>query len=63
MVDELLTLSEAAARLRLHPETVRRWLNSGQLQGRKLGKTKGGWRIPASEIARVAGVAAAQESE
>lgn len=53
MAEELLTLNEVADRLRLHPESVRRWLKSGRIHGRKLGPTRAGWRIPASEVDRV----------
>jgi excisionase family DNA binding protein len=53
MPDEgMLTIREVAGRLRLNPETVRRWLNSGKLRGHKLGETRAGWRIPAAEVQR-----------
>lgn len=45
-----LTLGEVATRLRLHPETVRRWLNSGRLPGYRLGGTKAGWRIREADL-------------
>jgi excisionase family DNA binding protein len=51
--EELLTIQEVAQRLRLNPETVRRWLNNGRIHGYKLGSDRAGWRIPASEIPRV----------
>ena len=43
--DRLLTVSEAAERLRLNPETIRRWLRDGRLSGVWLGSDKAGWRI------------------
>ena len=43
--DHLLTVSEAAERLRLNPETIRRWLRDGRLSGVWLGSDKAGWRI------------------
>jgi excisionase family DNA binding protein len=48
-----LTVAEAAERLRLNPETVRVWLRQGKLKGVRLGGTKAGYRIPASEITRL----------
>lgn len=41
---ELISTSEAARRLGMEPRTVRRWLVSGRLNGRKLGEN-GHWRI------------------
>jgi excisionase family DNA binding protein len=51
--DRLLTVSEVAERLRVYPETVRRWLRSGRLNGIRLGGTKLGYRIPESEVRRL----------
>jgi excisionase family DNA binding protein len=51
---EILTVEEAAARLKVEANTVRRMLKSGRLRGRKLGKA---WRIPESELQRVVGLA------
>jgi len=51
MTDEPeMTLAEAAARLRLNPETIRRWLKAGRLRGYRPGGTKAGWRIRASDL-------------
>ena len=33
----MVTVSEAARRLRLNPETIRRWIRSGKLRARKVG--------------------------
>lgn len=44
---EVLTLGEAAAFLRLHPETVRRLLQRGSLPGVKVGRT---WRIHRKDL-------------
>ena len=38
----LLSIEEAAARLCLHPETVRSFLRQGKISGFKIGKT---WRL------------------
>jgi len=54
MDDEpMLTVPEVAERLRLNPETVRVWLRQGKLKGVRLGGTKAGYRIPASEVTRL----------
>lgn len=49
---EYLTVPEAAQELRVHEETVRRWLQAGRLKGSKL-PGRGDWRVPQSEIDRV----------
>jgi excisionase family DNA binding protein len=51
--DPLLTVQEVAQALRLHPETVRRWLADGRLQGRRFASDRAGWRIPRAELDRV----------
>lgn len=52
VTDEMLTVDEAAARLKVHPETVRRHLKAGTIKGHRLGSKRLGWRIPASEVER-----------
>jgi excisionase family DNA binding protein len=49
--DPLLTVQEVAARLRLRPETVRRWLRTGRLAGISLGSDHAGWRVRESALA------------
>ncbi len=39
-----LTVAQIAERLQVHPETVRRWLRDGRLNGRNFGG-KGGYRV------------------
>ena len=34
--EELLTVDEVARRLKLHPETVRRWIRAGKLRAIRL---------------------------
>ncbi len=51
--DPVLTVAEAAARLKISQETVRIWLRAGKLRGHRPGGDKIGWRIPASEVERV----------
>jgi excisionase family DNA binding protein len=48
MTDELLTVEQAAERLQMHPDTVRRLLREGQLPGRKFGPRQ--WRISAAAL-------------
>ena len=47
MNDDLLSVEEAAEKLRVHPETVRKWLRDGELEGEKFGRL---WRIRESKI-------------
>lgn len=51
-LDSLLTVQEAAARLRSHPETVRKLLRRGDLTGLKFpSANRGGtWKIRESAI-------------
>src|SRR5262245_6377538 len=48
--EELLTVPEAARRLRLSQETIRRWLRENRIQGIRLATARAGWRIPASAV-------------
>ena len=43
----LLTVSEVAKELRLHEETIKRFLRSGNLQGVKVGKV---WRVKQDKL-------------
>ena len=47
---EVLTIEEAAARLKLKPQTVRDWLKAGRLKGVKLGRV---WRVDAEALDRL----------
>jgi excisionase family DNA binding protein len=50
MVDERwLTVEEIVALLKVHEQTVRRWLRTGELRGVLLGR-KAGYRIRASDL-------------
>ena len=51
MNERTLTVEEVAERLQVHPETVRRWLRDGKLQGTRLGR-RAGWRITEAEYQR-----------
>lgn len=50
--DRLLTVPEVAGRLRVHPESVRRWVRQGRLHGVLFGGTRTGYRIPESDVER-----------
>lgn len=50
-----LTVEEVVAALKVHRNTVRRWLKNGHLKGYRLGGTKAGWRIPVSEVEKLKG--------
>lgn len=47
MVEELLTVEQAARRLQLTPWTIREQLKAGKLRGVKRGR---GWRIPETAL-------------
>ena len=51
MDDRLLTVDEVAERLKVHPESVRRWLRDGTLAGHLVTR-RAGWRIPESAFLR-----------
>ncbi len=62
--EELFTVREVAQRLKVHEETVRRWLGAGDLKGYRPGGKKTGWRIAASDLERyIAGVSGSPKSE
>lgn len=44
------TIKEAAAALNVNRQTIIRRIESGKIEGKKVGKT---WRIPKSEIAEI----------
>ncbi|HEV8721020.1 MAG TPA: helix-turn-helix domain-containing protein [Candidatus Binatia bacterium] len=46
-MDEILTASEVAELLQIHPRTVYKLVKEGSIPGRKFG---GGWRFSRSEI-------------
>ncbi len=45
--DEILTIEEVAAYLKLKPQTIYRWAHTGKIPGAKLGKE---WRFRRSSI-------------
>lgn len=50
MHEEWFTVQEIADRLRVHVDTVRRWLRDGRLKGRNFGG-KMGYRVRAGDLA------------
>jgi excisionase family DNA binding protein len=48
-MERMLTPEQAAEVLQTHPVTVRLWLRTGKLRGRKIGRI---WRVPESECTR-----------
>lgn len=48
--DRELTVKEAAALLRIHPETVREWCRDGRLPHARLLSRQAGWRIPKADV-------------
>lgn len=61
MAEELLTVKEVAARLKLNPQTVRRWIRSGKLRGMKIGRRA--WRVRFEELGTPRPSVASGESE
>ena len=49
MTERLLTPEQAAERLAVAPKTIRDWLRTGKLKGRKLGGNKL-WRIREADL-------------
>ncbi|HEY7035258.1 MAG TPA: helix-turn-helix domain-containing protein [Thermomicrobiales bacterium] len=47
--DQMLTVADIVHRLRVHEETVRRWLRTGELAGIALGG-RGGYRIREADL-------------
>jgi excisionase family DNA binding protein len=47
MVDEYLTIEEAASRVKVKPDTLRLWLRTGQLKGLKAGRL---WRVRPTDL-------------
>lgn len=53
------TLEEAAKLLKLHPQTLRRWIREGKLSAQRFGKQ---WRLRAEDIERAARPALQKEA-
>ena len=46
-MDEFLTVSKVAKRLKLHPETIARYIRQGELPALKFGRV---WRMERKEV-------------
>ena len=51
--ERVMTVREAAERLRVTEESVRRWLRSGRLRGVMIGGQRSGYRITEAEVERL----------
>jgi excisionase family DNA binding protein len=51
--ERMYTVAQVAERLQIKPQTIRAWLRDKRLHGVRMGGTKLGWRIPASEVERL----------
>ncbi|OYY90780.1 MAG: hypothetical protein B7Y45_06230 [Sphingomonas sp. 28-66-16] len=50
MTDQLLSVDDAAAFLKVHPNTVRSWVRDGRIPGAKIGR---GWRFVEADLVAV----------
>ena len=50
--ERLLTVDDVAARISVHPETVRRLLRTRKLRGSQPISKRAGWRITETDLAR-----------
>lgn len=48
-LSQLMTVDEVAEQLKVHPESVRRWLRDGRLEGYRISR-RGGWRIQPNSV-------------
>lgn len=62
-VDPVLTVKEAAERLRVSTKTIRRQIAAGTIQAIKPLTSRAGWRIRASEIDRILGTKKSEPPE
>jgi excisionase family DNA binding protein len=54
-MEEFLNVYEFAKKLRVHPQTIRRCIKSGRIQAFRISDGKrAGWRIPTTELGRLA---------
>lgn len=51
--EEWLTVAEVVAELKLHEETVRRWIREGRLPATSLGTSRSGYRVRRSDLDRL----------
>lgn len=53
MERKLYTVKEVADELRVHEETVRRWIRDGKMAAVRMGGSRGGFRIKSEEVERI----------
>ncbi len=58
-MERFLTVEQVAQTLQVHLDTVRHWLRTGQLKGSKIGRV---WRVPESELHKLAAGSGVGES-
>ncbi len=51
-MEQLLTVEDVADRLQIHPETIRRWLREGRLDGYRISR-RGGWRVRPESVEKM----------
>lgn len=51
-MESLLTVEDVADQLKVHPETVRRWLREGRLEGYRISR-RGGWRVKPESVVKM----------
>lgn len=51
-MERLLNIHEAAEQLAMHPDTVRKLLRRGDLQGIKMPGLRGAWKVRPADIER-----------
>ena len=57
MINEYFSITEFAKKLKVHPNTIRRAIKNNRIQALRIGKKKNSsYRIPESEIIRMANV-------
>ena len=49
--DELMTVQDVVGTLRVHEETVRKWIRTGALPAFLMGSPRGGYRVRRSDLA------------
>jgi excisionase family DNA binding protein len=59
-IESYTTLEEAAQILKLHPQTLRRWIRQGKLPARRFGKQ---YRLRVEDIERAAQPALSEDAE
>ena len=51
-MERMLTVEDVAKQLQVHPETIRRWLREGRLDGYRISR-RGGWRVRPESVEKM----------